>query len=135
VKRCAGAGGCRLECELCSSSADCCSGACTNGRCAPMGCGALGESCGKSADCCSATCAASNGVLRCQTTASCLGTGVACAYSGQCCAGACRPEPDLQCRTGCASLGTECSSHDDCCGMFSDCMRLAGKLQCAEIIR
>jgi hypothetical protein len=135
VKRCAGAGGCRLECELCTSSADCCSGACTNGRCAQAGCGAPGEGCGKAGDCCATLgCAGSNGVLRCQTNASCVSSG-ACAYSGQCCAGTCRPEPDLQCRTACAALGTQCSSRDDCCGMFSDCMRLAGKLQCAEIIR
>ncbi len=139
VKRCAPAGGCRLVCELCTSNAQCCSGQCAMGRCAPGGaCGAQGEACLNASVCCpmgSGSCASTDGVLRCIASMTCGQIGAACSDSVSCCAGRCRPSPDLQCRTGCASDGDECSSRDDCCGSFSDCMRLQGEIVCAPIIR
>jgi hypothetical protein len=146
VKRCAPTGGCRPECDLCTSGAECCSGTCGVdamgvSRCQPSSCGAIGEICDKDPDCCPGSRCAPEpehaGPKRCQPPAGapCVGEN-ACAISTECCAGRCVPsESGRLCAPACLPVGAACSARADCCGPTVDCLAVGGARTCAPLVR
>jgi hypothetical protein len=51
-----GAGGCKLDGQICAGFAECCSGTCTQGRCGGVPCVEDGAGCSVFGDCCSGSC-------------------------------------------------------------------------------
>jgi hypothetical protein len=88
----AGAGGsggtsCTSDNQACTASAQCCSGTCDSGVCAPLNpsCRTTGNACSAHNDCCSKLCR--NDV--CATGSFCTQNGDACAAHADCCGGLC----------------------------------------------
>lgn len=100
----------------CALGAECCSGACEDGACAPSpGCAPFGELCTSGAECCSGNCADGSG------QACAAGSGCACAPTGSCGAAGSPCASDRGCCNGfcsegfCASLGA-CRTAGEPCG-------------------
>ena len=107
----------------------CCSGLCTNGKCAlgSSWCIQPGDICGRDTDCCSGYCQRAAGATlgTCQNPSttgagSCQHDGVICNGCGSCCSKICGPwvtgvdvcQPGL----GCKILNSLCTSAAECCG-------------------
>ncbi len=83
-------GGCKPNGQMCSQSAECCSGTCENGTCqTPSACQGTGDVCTSTADCCtgnSCVVPAGSSSGTCQPS-TCAGPGQGCTGAGSCCAG------------------------------------------------
>jgi hypothetical protein len=104
----------------CGSSTECCSLACTGGRCSAVACIADGQACTDPASCCSGACTA--GLCQALNPA-CKTAGNPCTASTQCCSQLC--EAGL-CKLGssfCIQTGDLCSDSSTCCS--GDCQKAA----------
>jgi hypothetical protein len=139
INRCQHLGGCRVQDDLCTNDAECCSGACqpkgqtSDGRpimrCANVtNCSPVGEVCGGQGS--SSNCCPSGGGRRgCEETGAgfsrCFGGGSNCVLAGQPCGPTdqcCTTPPGLECQPGpqqvdicCLPDGEICAFGDLCC--------------------
>jgi hypothetical protein len=136
---------CRVRGTACNTSAECCSGACSDpgtgiSTCQALdGCLPTGELCGSGTECCSQICSSSAGVPRCQPAPNCVAIGDVCTRSPQgsnCCSGFSGgpgPGRDESCEISsagvsrcmmlsfmgqCLSDSSKCHIHEECCSRF-----------------
>jgi hypothetical protein len=106
---------CAIVSNECQENADCCSGLCSAGLCAPLGpppppgppaCSPAGEACNAPADCCAQVCNPSTDEAnpnRCALLPGCREQGELCLTAADCCDSVCSPDKSGVLR--CASLG------------------------------
>jgi hypothetical protein len=106
---------CLSDKEPCVSLADCCSYACTFGRCGDGGvpCAPDGEPCAQLADCCSYDC---NAAGTCGQ-APCAADGQPCTAPSDCCSNSCDPTGTCAINQ-CSPDATACTAGAECCSGY-----------------
>jgi len=139
VLRCSFEGYCQPQGERCSEAGECCSGLCTDSRCATMAgeCLPTGEICAGAGDCCSEVCTDNGlGFLVCGAVSGCSPAGELCTADSQCCSDA--NEVESACAVadgadfGLCSASDECGGPGEMCG-FSQLECCGGVANCQEV--
>jgi hypothetical protein len=121
------ASACKVQGQVCSADADCCSGACAlifgfGKRCtAPGACAGAGAACDRATDCCSLSCRSGQCTEATDSCSTCLPSHIRCVSDSECCNGHCATVAAGSSLRECADTFAGCSDIGDWCFLPTDC--------------